>query len=91
MIASDGGHEGVVRLLLARGARQELQGSDGVTALHVAVNSDRPSIVELLCAAPGAAAALALRDSAGQTPLAMAVELDYADCAAALRAHGAPE
>jgi ankyrin repeat protein len=34
MLASWYGHEGVVRLLLARGARQELQDSGGMTALH---------------------------------------------------------
>jgi hypothetical protein len=44
----------------------------------------------LLCAAPGAAAALALRNSAGQTPLGFAVASGRAACAAVLRAHGAP-
>ena len=86
MLASWKGHEGVVRLLLARGARQELQDSGGRTALHVAVLLDRLSTVELLGAAPGAAAALALRDSEGRTPLALAVASRHAACEAALRA-----
>ena len=62
-----------MHLLLARGARQELQDERDRTALRVAVNYNRPSIVELLCAAPGAAAALALRDKEGATPLICAV------------------
>jgi len=81
------GHEGVVRLLLARGARQELQPING-TALHWAVLGNRPSIITLLSAAPGFAAALA-RKSAGSTPLAIAINCGHAACEAALRAHGA--
>ena len=90
MVASQSGHEGVVRLLLARGARQELQDSGGWTALHAAVNSDHAGTVALLCAAPGAAAALALRNNAGHTPLGLAVERGRSTCEAVLRAHGAP-
>jgi ankyrin repeat protein len=89
MSASFKGHEGVVRLLLARGARQELQGSSGFTALHVAVKHDHAGTVALLCAAPAAAAALALRSKTDRTPLAMAVTHGRAACEAVLRAHGA--
>jgi ankyrin repeat protein len=89
MSASFKGHEGVVRLLLARGARQELQNSYGWTALHAAVVNDHPGVVALLCAAPAAAAALALRSKTDRTPLAMAVNYGRAACAAVLRAHGA--
>ena len=85
--ACRGGGEGIVRLLLSRGARQEVQGNDGKTALHHASLSGHVSVVELLCAAPGAAAALALRDRAGHTPLRCAAA---PACAAVLRAHGAP-
>jgi ankyrin repeat protein len=67
------GHEGAVRLLLARGARQELQNKNGHTALHLAAYKGHAGVVELLCAAPGAAAALALRDQDGSTPLILAV------------------
>jgi hypothetical protein len=93
MWASFKGHEGVVRLLLARGARQELQDRDGWTALHHAAVCDshnHAGVVALLCAAPGAAASLALRNSAGQTPLGMAIERGSAACKSTLRAHGAP-
>jgi len=89
MHASQRGHEAVARLLLARGAKVALQDTNGLTALHHAVGGDRPSIVALLCAAPGAAAALALKNNAGPTPLALATSMGRAACEAALRAHGA--
>ena len=82
------GHEGVVRLLLARGARQELQPGLGM-ALHLAILSNHVAIVKLLSAAPGFAAALALRDEDGRTPLALAIHIGRAACEAALRACGA--
>ena len=94
MRASYEGHEAVVRLLLSRGAKQELQINGGYTALHLAVFGDRPAVVALLCAAPGAAAALALKTSAGigsHKPLSYAILHGRAACEAVLRAHGAPE
>ena len=91
MRASRSGHESVVRLLLSRGAKQELQEVDGYTALHWAVSGNCPGVVALLCAAPGAAAALALKTSAGRTPLSLAILYGRAACVAVLRAHGAPE
>jgi hypothetical protein len=84
------GHEGVVRLLLARSARQELQSSNGYTALHWAVDRNTPGVVAALCGAAGAAAALALRDRDGRTPLALAIHSHCAACEAVLRAYGAP-
>jgi ankyrin repeat protein len=99
IIASISGRGGAVRALLACGARQELQGQHGETALHWAAKGGHAGVVELLCAAPGAALALALRDSEGNTPLACALTPvgpysvattdGRAACAAALRAHGA--
>jgi ankyrin repeat protein len=83
-----------VRLLLSRGAKQELQDDWGYTALHSAVSGNRPAVVALLCAAPGAAAALALKTDAAhysRTPLAPAINFGRAACEAVLRAHGAPE
>ena len=87
-----GGHrgvEGVVRALLARGARQELQDSSGHTALHNAAMCGRAGIVKLLCAASGAAAALAQRNSISRTPLTCAEMNSHYDIAAVMRAHGA--
>ena len=99
MDASKHGHEGAVRTLLAHGARQELQDGRGRTAMHVAAGKGCAGVVELLCAAPGAAAALALRDATGSTPLAWALfhphyrasstSAGQDACAAVLRAHGA--
>jgi ankyrin repeat protein len=80
-----------VRLLLARGARHELQNKDGDSALHLAASNGHVGVVTLLCAAPGAAAALALRDEDGDTALDRAVVWSRAACAAVLRAHGAKE
>ena len=91
MLASANGREGVVRLLLARGAEVGLQEKSGWTALHIAVNNDQAGVLKLLCAAPGAAAALALRESYGRTPLASAMLLRHAACVDMLRARGAPE
>ncbi len=82
------GHEGLVRLLLARGARQELQPALG-SALHLAVQGNQASIVALLSAASGFAAALVLQDGDGRTPLALAIYRGFAGCEAALRARGA--
>jgi ankyrin repeat protein len=90
MSASIQCHEGILRLLLERGARQELQSDAGLTALHLAAYQNRDGVVALLCAASGAAAALALRWY-GKTPLGWAIEQRSAACEAVLRARGAPE
>ena len=98
-LASIQGSAAVVGLLLRRGARQELQNREGATALHMAVLLRRAEIVELLCAAPGAAAALALSTrqtflgglGGHRTPLSLAVGIREARCEAVLRAHGAHE
>jgi hypothetical protein len=89
MWASAEGHEDLVRLLLARGARLRLQNFGGCTALHMAVVYEHPGTVALLCAAPGGAAALAVRDYNGETPLGSAVSGNKAACEAVLRANGA--
>jgi len=88
MWAALAGHEGVVRLLLARGARLDMRSNESNTALLFAVENKRVGVVALLCAAPGAAAALALKLD-GRTPLGHAIALGHAACEAILRAHGA--
>jgi ankyrin repeat protein len=88
--ASLRGDEGTVRLLLARGARQETQGKDGWSALHCAAMKDHAGVVALLCAAPGAAAAQALRNTDSYTPLALAARWRHAACISLLCARGAP-
>ena len=93
MLASREGHLGVVRLLLERGAAPA--GSDffGFTSMHWAVKggpAGRAEALALLCAAPGAGAALAARDSDGRTPMGLAAAAGRAECEAVLRKHGAP-
>ena len=90
MAASSQGHEGVVRLLLKNGAKLDLRDERDFTALHWASGNDHAVVLEALCSAQGAAAALALRDLSGQSPLAMAIAYGHAACEAVLRAHGAP-
>jgi hypothetical protein len=91
MSASMRGREAVVRLLLSRGAKQELQYVHGYVAMHTAAAHNQPGVLALLCAAPGAAAALAMKTIRGATPLAFALLNGHAACEAVLRAHGAPE
>ncbi len=87
--ASALGLEGAVRALLARGARQELQDeARGWTAMHAAAVGGHAGTVAVLCAAPGAGAALAVRDAGGRTPLECAAG-GHAAAEAALRAGGA--
>jgi hypothetical protein len=90
MAACKNGREAVVRLLLSRGAKQELKNDSGRTALLNAVKLNQPGVVALLCAAPGAATALSLKNSDKRTPLALAIHHRFAACEAVLRAHGAP-
>jgi ankyrin repeat protein len=86
------GHESTARLLLSRGAKQELQDNHGDTALHNAVlNGDHSGVVALLSAAPRAALALALKNRNGLTPLGLALVHHRAACEAVLRANAAPE
>jgi len=85
------GHERVMALLLARGARQELQDKHGYCALHWAARTARAPSVAVLCAAPGADAALTLRNRRGRTPLMCALLAGCEESAAVMRARGAEE
>ena len=84
--ASYCGHVGVVRVLLARGAKQVRLG----TAMYWAVRYNRVEVVKLLLAAPGASDALKKKHG-GRTPLKAAIDEGRADIEALLRAAGAPE
>ena len=90
MIASNLGCKGAVRLLLARGARLELQNHAGETALHLAVYKNNEAVVAMQCAAPSAAAAVALRDDRNRTaitrlPSTMAAPRAQPSCASTAR------
>jgi ankyrin repeat protein len=91
MCAASFGRAGAVHLLLARGARQELQTERGFTALHLAVSRDHVGLVEMLSDGPGAARALAQRNRDGHTPLGYAVAYGRPESEKVLRARGAPE
>jgi hypothetical protein len=94
MHACTAGREAVVRLLLSRGAKQGPQDLSGDTALLSAIRYGHAGIVKLMCVAPGAAAALALKTGSSRyccTPLALAISRGHAACEAVLRAHGATE
>ena len=69
MLASRRRRKDAVRALLAHGARQELQNRRGWTAMHFAASNGDAGMLELLCAAPGAAAAIALRSKRGRSAL----------------------
>ena len=83
----------MARLLLARGADVAAQSAVGNTALHrAAYCNDSAGALQVLCAAPGAAVSLALRDSDGHTPLELAMLFSHGAHEAvlreAMRAHG---
>ena len=87
--ASAYGHVGVVRMLLARGAKQVRPG-ETETTLYLAVIRNHIEVVKLLLAAPGASDALKTKHG-GRTPLMWAVHDGRAEIVALLRAAGAPE
>lgn len=76
-IAAKYGQLGVARLLLQRGASPDLQGRNGLTALHVATHYNKPSIVLLLLqefqASPHCKAKVGVR--CGHTPLVLVARL----------------
>ena len=90
MFACFKGHESIVRLLLARGARQELTSTRGHTAMHAAASVGAAGCLSLLCAAPGAAAALRHEDKEGKTPLLLASSAGIEGAVRVLLEHGAP-
>ena len=87
--ASAHGHIGIVRVLLACGAKQVQPGNTD-TAMHWAVDGNRIEVVKLLLAAPGASDALKTKHG-GSTPLKLAIVDGRAEMVALLRAAGAPE
>jgi ankyrin repeat protein len=87
--ASEWGHVGVVRVLLARGAKQVRPGETD-TAMFWAVIRSHIEVVKLLLAAPGASDALKTKHD-GSTPLKWAIDFGHAEIVALLRAAGAPE
>ena len=88
-LASSWGHVGVVRVLLARGAKQVRPGATFM-AMFLAVLNNRIEVVKLLLAAPGAGYALKTKNN-GNTPLETAINRGHAEIEALLRAAGAPE
>ena len=89
-LASHWGHVGVVRVLLARGAKQVRPGKT-LTAMFWAVDGNHIDVVKLLLAAPGASDALKTKHGGSRTPLKDAIDSGHVEIEALLRAAGAPE
>ena len=86
--ASEHGHVGVVRVLLARGAKQVRLGQI-FTAMLSAVIGNHIEVVKLLLAAPGASDSLKKKDTWSGTPLTWAINYGLAEIEALLRVAGA--
>ena len=87
--ASSCGHVGVVRVLLARGAKQVRPGRT-YTAMYMAVTNKHIEVVKLLLAAPGASEALKTKFG-DRIPLKWAIDRGHAEIVALLRATDTPE
>ena len=87
--ASLNGHVGIVRMLLARGAKQ-VRAGETYTAMFWAAYHNRIEVAKLLLAEPGASDALKTKYG-GSTPLKRAIYYGRAEMVALLRAAGAPE
>ncbi len=85
--ASRIGSKEVVKLLLAKGA--DIKGDRGVSALLVAIESDREEVVELLLVKINVNASLSAKGGWGMTPLLEAVQGGHKDLVKLLLAKGA--
>ena len=88
-LVSSRGRVGIVRVLLARGAKQVRPGQT-CTPIFWAAYHNHIEVVKLLLAAPGASDALKTKHG-GRTPLKWAIDFGHAEMVALLRAAGAPE
>ena len=82
MLASLCGHEVIVRLLLARGAKVGLAAGGGRLCGWLRSGN----VLKQLCATPGV-----LWNREDLTPLALAIHCGRAACEAVLREHSAPK
>ena len=93
MLAAQGGHAGVVRLLVERGSDLDVAAKFSLSALMLAVIAGHSEVVRILV---GAGADLTIRGSgapgfAGKTALGLALARDADEMIAVLRAAGARE
>jgi TonB family protein len=76
MYSVEGGHDEIVKMLVAAGASLDRQDQSGETALHLAARHGRTASARLLLRE---GADFALRDAEGRTPLYRAIEKRRAD------------
>eukprot|EP00441_Pelagodinium_beii_P007287 CAMPEP_0197701588 /NCGR_PEP_ID=MMETSP1338-20131121/123445_1 /TAXON_ID=43686 ORGANISM="Pelagodinium beii, Strain RCC1491" /NCGR_SAMPLE_ID=MMETSP1338 /ASSEMBLY_ACC=CAM_ASM_000754 /LENGTH=218 /DNA_ID=CAMNT_0043285303 /DNA_START=36 /DNA_END=689 /DNA_ORIENTATION=- len=71
------GKDGAVRILVAAGAKRDIQTAEGQTALHMAANLNQPACIQAFidCGTPVNTA-----DLMGQTPLQSAASLGHLEC-----------
>ena len=86
-VASSGGHNGIVQMLLEHGVSVNVRNNMGQTPLHLAASKNRLTVVKTLTEADGVD--INITDNAGNTPLYTAVESGRHYAAAILISAGA--
>lgn len=82
------GHAEVCRELIAYVAVVDAEDSKHLTPLLIAVANNKPKVVQVLCEAGASTSAASPAD--GRTPLHLAANKGFVECAEFLLQHGAP-
>ncbi|CAM9644552.1 unnamed protein product [Ectocarpus sp. 12 AP-2014] len=87
-LAAKGGHLEVCRELLASVASVDIEDTKHTTPLLLAVENNRAKVAQVLCEA-GASTSVGLQTSDGRSPLHIAANKGFVECAEVLLRHGA--